>query len=131
MMLEPMVFIHQILQHVLPRHFQKSRNYGLHKLSKANKDRIPEVLKRNGFTIRTLFQIISQLMGLDTMKCATCGQSEFAKEEILPNRRWILSYLTKNTEGRSPPQHKTHIKPQHLTVILDDGTATFVPVHRK
>ncbi len=123
MMMEPLVFIHQILQHVLPRYFQKSRNYGLHKLSKANRDTIPEVLKRNGVTVRTLFQIISQLMGLDTMKCDNCGQSEFAREELLPNRKWILSYLTKNTEGRSPPQRKTHIKSQILTIIPDNSKA--------
>ena len=131
LMMEPMVFIHHLLQHVLPRYFQKSRNYGLHKISKDNKDRIPEALKRNGTTVRTLFQIITQLMGLDTMKCDSCGQSEFIKEELLPNRKWILSYIRKNTAGRSPPQHKTHMTSEILTVITDDSKESLLSKQKK
>ena len=113
--MEPLVFIHQLLQHVLPAHFQKSRNYGLHKLSYDQKVQIPNAIQRNTSTIRTLFQIISHLLGLDTLSCSNCGQQDFEKDEILPNRRWILKYISLYPKSRSPPTCNQHI--HHPNII--------------
>lgn len=113
--MEPLVFIHQLLQHVLPSHFQKSRNYGLHKLSEKQKEKIHQSLIRNANTIRSLFQIISHLLGLDALSCSICGQQDFEKEEIQPNRKWILKYISLYPKSRSPPTCNQHI--HHLNII--------------
>ena len=78
--------IHQIMQHVLPPYFQKSRRYGLH--SPATKKRLsdvmPDKIKRNGQTIRTLLEILTQLLKQQPYKCANCQSTEYNIEEIKP-----------------------------------------------
>ena len=92
--MDPLVAINQILQHVLPPYFQKSRSYGIHNSSSKTKDNIPNTLKRNGQTIRTVFEIITELMKLNPYKCEVCGANNHHIDIIKPDKSYILTYIT-------------------------------------
>jgi predicted nucleic-acid-binding Zn-ribbon protein len=102
--LDPLTFIHQLMQHVLPKHFQKSRHYGLHNVSTALRSKIPESVKRNGQTLRTIFEIITDLLKENPLNCVKCGSSEFTKEEIRPNKKWIIPFIYPQHNNKSPPK---------------------------
>lgn len=103
--LKPLEAIHQILQHVLPAHFQKSRNYGLHHHSTGIKQAIPPALKRNPKTIRTVFQILHQLLKISPYQCSDCGSENYTIIEFSGDKSWWLPNTGK-TAGRSPPVFK-------------------------
>jgi phage FluMu protein Com len=100
--LEPLVAMEQILQHVLPKHFQKSRRHGLHNANTNIKKSIPDKLKNNVVTIRTLMEIIAHLTKLKPFQCDKCKSVNFTTEEIQPNKTWIHKFITPNTL-RAPP----------------------------
>jgi hypothetical protein len=108
--MEPLVAIDQILQHVLPPHFQKSRSYGIHNHSSKLKTTIPDAVKRNSQTIRTVFEIISELMKLHPYKCEKCGSDHHYIEEIKPDKSWMLTYIN-NQIPRPPPEANSLQKP--------------------
>jgi hypothetical protein len=103
--LDPLIAIGQILQHVLPSYFQKSRRYGLH--NPVTKRRlsgvIPDEIRRNGQTIRTLFQILSQLLQRKPYQCANCNSTEYRIEDISADKSWIYCYIS-IPNSRSPPK---------------------------
>lgn len=102
--LDPLVAIDQIIQHTLPPRFQKSRSYGIHHASNKLKLKIEESYKRNGATIRTVMEIITHLMGLEKMKCKTCGSDKFTITEIKSDKYYIGTYLN-SLQMRGPPQN--------------------------
>jgi hypothetical protein len=93
--LEPLVAIDQIMQHVLPPYFQKSRRYGLH--TPATKKRLenvlPEEIKRNGQTVRTLMEILTQLLKIKPYQCAKCEGIEYTIEKVKSDKSWIRQYI--------------------------------------
>ena len=91
--LHPQDAIQQILQHNIPAYFQKSRSYGLHNSSSLLKQHIPITIKRNGQTIRTIMEIITQLMKLEKLKCTSCGGSKFTISSIKPNTYYYFNIL--------------------------------------
>lgn len=107
--LEPLVAIEQILQHVLPKHFQKSRRHGLHNANTNIKKAIPDALKNNLATIRTIMEIITHLSNLKPFECDNCKSTNFTIEEIHPNKTWIYKFFTLKSI-RAPPLKKQHIK---------------------
>lgn len=105
--MEPLAAIHQFMQHVLPPYFQKSRHQGLHSAItyKRLKDKMSPKLKRNGKTVRVIFQILNHLNGLEGPKCEKCQHEEF---EILPlpaDVKWIFNFITVPTY-RGPPKRR-------------------------
>lgn len=100
--LKPLDAIHQILQHVLPVHFQKSRNYGLHHHSTGIKQAIPPALKRNPMTIRTVFQILHELLQINPYQCTECGSGNYTIIEFPGDKSWWTPNTVKSA-GRSPP----------------------------
>jgi hypothetical protein len=106
--LEPLVALEQILQHVLPKHFQKSRRHGLHNSNTNIKKAIPDALKNNLATIRTIMEIITHLSNLKPFECDNCKSTNYSIEEIRPNKTWIHKFLNANNL-RAPPL-KTIIK---------------------
>lgn len=64
----PLVFFHQLLEHLPPLYFQRTRRNGIHASAKSElvKNTIETKLKRNGRTVRTVMEIISHLMHLDS-----------------------------------------------------------------
>lgn len=99
--LQPLQAIHQILQHTLPSYFQKSRRYGLHNQSTTIKKRIPISLKRNGQTVRTVFEILTQILKLKSLRCENCGAEEMIKEKLYSDPYYTLQYL--NKLNKPPP----------------------------
>lgn len=91
----PLVFLNQLLEHLPPPNFQRTRRYGIHANAKSAivKETIEKKLKRHGRTIRTTMEIITHLMGLDTFECAECGCKEFTVEQVLPDKTWVHKWI--------------------------------------
>lgn len=115
--LDPLVAIDQIIQHTLPRGFQKSRSYGIHNASNSAKHNIANHIKRNGSTIRTVMEIVTHLMGLEKMKCQHCGSDDFTITDIKCYKNYIATYL-KDLHERGPPNEEKTYHP----AIINTGT---------
>jgi len=102
--LRPLVAIHQMVNHVLPPYFQKARYYGLHANAtyKRIQNHLPDTLKRNGYTVRTVFQILYELLKIRPYQCEVCGSGDYTMLEILPDRQYKFQFLSLSN-GRSPP----------------------------
>jgi hypothetical protein len=124
MILPPLIAMDQILQHVLPRHLQKSRSYGLHNACNKLKESAEEKVRANIKTVRTVFEIISHLMGLRKMSCSECDGEDFEKEELLPNKRFIYTFLRKRP--RSPPATNLNIDKINPNTTSGVGSAMAV-----
>jgi hypothetical protein len=111
-LLAPLSFIHQFMEHVLPSYFQKTRRYGLHASATKRKYEglIPEAIKRNGHRIRTVIQIVTQLIKENPFSCELCHSSEYDIIRVKQNKEWIHQYINIPT-GRSPPKSKSDISP--------------------
>lgn len=109
--LDPLVAIDQLLQHVLPSYFQKSRRYGIHHNSSKLKATIPDTVKRNGQTIRTTIEIITELQKANPYQCEICTSKDHTIETINPDKSWIKTYLTPAIP-RAPPKPSPSL---HLT----------------
>lgn len=99
--------INLILQHVLPPYFQKCRYYGLHAPAtfKAVKNKIPLAIKRENKSIRSIFQIIKTMLGINDYSCHQCGGNVFIATDIKPDKYFIYSFLNISTNNKSPPQY--------------------------
>jgi hypothetical protein len=129
--LKPLEAIYQILQHTLPAYFQKSRCYGLHNSSTKIQKQIPSKLKRNGITIRTIFEIITHLLQLDSLKCEHCGSLEFVNEDFKPDYNYILKFISP-CSLKSPPQSAPYphisshtVQTVHANIL--SGIIPFIP----
>ena len=102
--IDPLVFIDQFIQHVLPPYFQKSRRYGLHASATKKKTDggLPAAIKRNGHTVRTVFQILNQLLKQQPYECEKCDSKQFEIIQIKPDKQWVLTYIHIPTQ-RPPP----------------------------
>ena len=94
--INPLVAIDQMMQHVLTPYFQKNRYYGLHASSTYKKLQasLPEKLKRQGRTIRTVFEILNHLLGKPAYECERCGSINYEIKEVRPDKKWKFNYLT-------------------------------------
>lgn len=94
--MSPLIFLNQLLHHLPPPYFQRTRRYGIHANSKSKevKQVIEEKLRRHGRTIRTIMEIISHLMHLQPFECAKCGSQEFTEKELLPDQMWVHQWIT-------------------------------------
>lgn len=108
--LHPLVAMHQILQHQLPAYFQGVRYYGLHASASYQKyqAQLPDQLKRNGYTVRTVIQILKALLAQQPYQCEHCGATDFEVDVLVPDRQYLIREVLKKTasglrSGRSPP----------------------------
>ena len=101
---DPLSFIHQFLQHLPPKYFQRLRYYGLHSGAtyKRIKDKLPEKLKRLGDTIRTVIQIMRALLGVEMIECEDCGGTDFEESHEMPDYEWLEKNIP-NYNKRAPP----------------------------
>ena len=101
--LPPLIAIHKFLQHQAPPYFQRVRHYGLHAgITYAKiKDQLPNKLKRNGQTVRTVIQILRTLLAKEPYKCEHCGGDEFEFETVDVDRTYLARHVL--YQGRSPP----------------------------
>lgn len=117
--LQPIEAINQILQHVLPPYFQKSRRYGLHHHSCNLKSTIPTALKNNNQTIRTIFQILNHLLQSNPFECEKCQSKNFFIQEIDNPEKYNLAIIFIDSL-KSPPAHFLHTRSiLHLALKLD------------
>jgi hypothetical protein len=99
---EPLVAIQLIVQHVLPPYFQKVRYFGILSTTKFKKIQIdiPQLIKENNLTVRTIFQIINGLLLLndenDAIPCSQCNSTEFSISQLLPDKDWYDKNIRKN-----------------------------------
>ena len=102
----PLIAMQLLLQHQLPRHFQKVRHYGLHAANTYRKveNQIPARLKRNGRTVRTVIQILQALLIKQPYLCEHCGHDEFEVDHITADRTFLeQQILGRLRKERSPP----------------------------
>lgn len=101
--LPPLLAIHLILQHQLPAYFQRVRHYGLHAAASYDKikDHIPNHLKRNGQTVRTVIQILRALLAKQPYQCQHCGSTDFIVELLHADPGYLYKHVLH--QGRSPP----------------------------
>lgn len=108
--LRPLVAIHRMMQHCLPAYFQKCRYYGLHASASYAKyeSQIPQQIKNNNQTVRTLFEILHAMLGLEAFKCHNCDGNQFSQERIKPDRNWIHQWLSIPTLNKGSPEQSTY-----------------------
>jgi len=94
--MDPLAFLHQLLQHLPPPYYQRTRRYGLHAsaISEKYKRTIENKLKRNGRTVRTVMEIITHLMKNDVFVCQKCSSEEIEKVPMTADREWKYRWLT-------------------------------------
>ena len=105
-LLHPLAGMHQILQHVVPACFQRVRHTGLHAGAsyKKIKAQLPDTLKRNGKTVRTVIQILTILLKERPDCCKKCGGMAFEKESVPNNEAYLYQLIKVNKRG--PPSKK-------------------------
>ncbi len=110
--LPPLVAMQMFLQHQLPRYFQKVRHYGLHSsvLYKKVKDQIPDQLKRNGRTVRTVIQILKALLKTKPYQCEHCGGTDFEVDLIQSDPTYLARHILHRKRGPPSGQADTTAK---------------------
>lgn len=128
--MDPLVFLHQYLQHVLPPYFHKVRRYGIQAYASRKRHRIliKEKLKRDGATIRLICGIISHMMGIEKYKCENCGSTNNSIIQIQADREYIKQYIRLPTI-RSP--NKNPIISSEDMIIRVYDKASYAPNQRK
>lgn len=106
---DPLVFIDQFMQHVLPPYFAKCRRYGLHASAtkKKYKEVLPDSIKRNGHLIRTVFQILNQLLNERPFQCEKCQSEHYDILKVRSNKEWVQRFI--NVPTPRPPPIKSKI----------------------
>jgi len=69
---------------------------------KRVQSKMSKTLKRVGLTVRTIMQIVRQLLGLEMLVCHSCGSFDIVQSEKAPEMDWLI----KNVRGyklRGPP----------------------------
>ena len=87
--ISPLEAIHQMLQHVLPLYFNKSRHYGIHRHGTKVRKQISNQLINHGAIIRTVFEILRQLLKIDVFACEHCGSMDFIKDIIAQDDSYL------------------------------------------
>ena len=107
----PLVAIDQMMQHCLPPYFQKTRYYGLHASAayKKYEKAIPKNIANNGATIRTIMEIIRDLLGLKDLSCDRCGHTDFIKTTFSGDSSWIRGWLEIPKSARGSPSKSEHM----------------------
>ena len=94
--MEPFSFIHQLLIHLPPPYYHRTRHYGLHAnmKSKKTKELISKKARSHPRAIRTVMEILTHLMHLEPFVCQECGSLEYKEHLMRPDAQWIFEYIT-------------------------------------
>jgi len=94
--MDPLVFIDQLLMHLPPPNFQRVRRYGIHanKVNKKVKDLLTNKVRKNGQTIRKVFEILTQMLKRKPFVCERCESEEIEVHLVVPDKQWIFQYIT-------------------------------------
>jgi hypothetical protein len=101
--LPPLVAIAQIVQHLLPASFQRSRHYGLHAAPtyKRLQPVLTDSIKRNGATVRTILQLLKALLKQEPYQCEVCHGTDFEITILWTDKSYIRQHFP--LTGRNPP----------------------------
>ena len=93
----------QLLQHVLPAYFHRSRHYGLHAANTYHsvKDQLPERVRGEGETVRTIVQILQALLQSEPYRCPYRDGDRLEKTEVSAECAVTLPYWLND---RAPPR---------------------------
>jgi len=102
--LSPLVAMQQLLQHLLPRHFHRSRSYGLH--ASATRKRLATSLvpwvQKEPDTVTIIFRLLKYLLLHPLPVCEQCGVIGLPLEtQLASDRHFLATFLPINS--RSPP----------------------------
>lgn len=128
--MQPLVAIHQILQHCLPRYFQKCRYLGLHANACQKKycTLIPKKIQNNTTTIRSVFQLIHAMIGLDPGHCTHCHHDQIDVSPIVAQHDWIHTWLDIHQQPRGSPKSISYrakiVLPQHRGQVASCSNQT-------
>ena len=111
--LNPLDAIHQILQHVLPPYYQKTRRYGLHHASNKQRQKLQAQNTDPFSSIRTVIEILHDLIKQNPYECSQCGSKGYTILPIEGTLRWIL-IITFLDSLKSPPKSWSHIIPDSI-----------------
>ncbi len=94
--MNPLVFLDQLLVHLPPLNFQRVRRYGLHAnmVSQQAKDLLRRKVRKNGQTIRLVFEILTQMLKRKPFVCEKCGSEEMEMHQMPQDKAWIFKYIT-------------------------------------
>ncbi|MBP9196832.1 MAG: hypothetical protein KBF35_04140 [Saprospiraceae bacterium] len=86
-----------------PFSINKCRHYGIHQYTTKQRKNISSQLINHGAIIRTVFEILRQLLKLDVFVCHHCGSIDFDKEAIPEDPDYLYTYL----QNKAPPNINT------------------------
>ena len=94
--IEPLSFIHQLLQHLPPPYYHRTRHYGLNANMKSKKTKAIISIKARSHprAIRTVMEIITHLMKLKPFVCEKCSSADYSIHILRPDDQWIFDYIT-------------------------------------
>jgi len=122
--LAPLLAIDQIMAHCLPPYFQKCRYYGLHAsatYSKCHKN-LPKTIQNNKLTVRTVFQIITAMLGLEVLNCDNCNGTVFHTSPVAADSSWKYNWLQIH-QNRGSPKNRSHMATLASTAPHSSGFA--------
>lgn len=74
---------------------------------KKIKDQIPDQLKRNGRTVRSVIQILKVLLTTKPYKCEHCGGTDFEIDPIQSDYTYLVQHILHKERGPPPGQADT------------------------
>jgi hypothetical protein len=102
--LDPLVAMHLILQHLLPAHFHRTRQYGLHHVATRKRltGRLPDGVKKSTDWVSILIRLLKALLRRPEPGCEQCGAvADVRLEKVVPDRSFKVTFLR---SWRSPPK---------------------------
>jgi hypothetical protein len=116
--LHPIDAMGQLLQHLLPPHFHRSRHYGLHAANTyaSLAPQLPDKVKKEGATVRTIIEILRAMLVEEPYRCPYCQSDQLEKAEVLPNRNYSAGWLGR----RAPPMGPMSVEPDFEDLELNE-----------
>lgn len=110
--IDPLLAIHQIVQHKLPPGLHRVRYYGLHHsaIERKVKSKIKQSLLRNKDSVKILFELLTKMLNQTNKSpkrlCSNCGYNKFDKEKVAGDPNWIYKNIVDYSSSKSPPNKK-------------------------
>lgn len=110
--LDPLLAIHQIVQHKLPPGLHRIRYYGLHHsaIERKVKSKIKPSLQRNKDSVQILFELLTKMLNQTKTSakrtCPHCGHDKFDKDIVAGDPQWVYKNIVDYGLNKAPPGKK-------------------------
>jgi len=111
--MDPLIFIEQFMQHILPPYFHKTRHWGLHHHSTAKKYKETlKNLKRTPDVLVLIIRYIKKLLQTERPKCRECNSYDLEISHHAGDRKWLEQYIPQlaHYPRPRPPTSKRNTK---------------------